>query len=140
MFRVDASGVFRSMWEACLDSNSIVELEGGLHKDLTKGQVIMISLGEDIGTSLFLSSGIALDYAGPSVLVSYAIAGFIAVVMMFSLSEMAVVHPTAGSVGTYAETYLNPWAGFVVRSCHGEFAGSVFRASSPQLVVTATRA
>jgi L-asparagine transporter-like permease len=28
---------------------------------------------------------------------------------------MAVVHPTAGSFGTYAETYLNPWAGFVVR-------------------------
>jgi len=25
------------------------------------------------------------------------------------------VHPTAGSFGTYAETYLNPWAGFVVR-------------------------
>ena len=35
--------------------------------------------------------------------------------MVFSLSEMAVVHPTAGSFGTYAETYLNPWAGFVVR-------------------------
>src|SRR6185437_9807527 len=38
-----------------------------------------------------------------------------ALVMVFSLSEMAVVHPTAGSFGTYAETYLNPWAGFVVR-------------------------
>jgi AAT family amino acid transporter len=98
-----------------LDETSIVEREGGLHKDLSKAQVIMISLGGAIGTSLFLSSGIALGYAGPSVLVSYAIAGFIAVVMVFSLSEMAVVHPTAGSFGTYAETYLNPWAGFVVR-------------------------
>src|SRR6185312_3653229 len=36
-------------------------------------------------------------------------------VMIFSLSEMAVVHPTAGSFGIYAETYLNPWAGFVAR-------------------------
>ena len=98
-----------------MEVNSIVEREDGLHKDLTKGQVIMISLGGAIGTSLFLSSGIALGYAGPSVLVSYAIAGFIAVVMVFSLSEMAVVHPAAGSFGTYAETYLNPWAGFVVR-------------------------
>jgi len=35
--------------------------------------------------------------------------------MVCSLSEMAVVHPTAGSFGTYAETYLNPWAGFTVR-------------------------
>ncbi len=115
MSRVTASGVLRSAWEARLDNTSIVEREGGLRKDLTKGQVIMISLGGAIGTSLFLSSGIALGYAGPSVLVSYAIAGFIAVVMVFSLSEMAVMHPTAGSFGTYAETYLNPWAGFVVR-------------------------
>src|SRR3984885_7655949 len=75
----------------------------------------MISLGGAIGTSLFLSSGIALGYAGPGVMVSYAIAGFIAVAMVFSLSEMAVVHPAAGSFGTYAEIYLNPWAGFVVR-------------------------
>ncbi len=75
----------------------------------------MISLGGAIGTSLFLSSGIALGYAGPAVLVSFAIAGFIAVAMVFSLSEMAVAHPTAGSFGIYAETYLNPWAGFVVR-------------------------
>jgi L-asparagine transporter-like permease len=49
------------------------------------------------------------------VILSYALAGFVALVMVFSLSEMAVVHPTAGSFGTYAETYLNPWAGFVVR-------------------------
>ncbi len=75
----------------------------------------MISLGGAIGTSLFLSSGIALGYAGPAVLLSYAIAGFIAVAMVFSLSEMAVKHPSAGSFGVYAETYLNPWAGFVVR-------------------------
>ncbi len=48
-------------------------------------------------------------------ILSYALAGCVALVMVFSLSEMAVVHPTAGSFGTYAETYLNPWAGFVVR-------------------------
>jgi L-asparagine transporter-like permease len=93
----------------------IVAREAGLHKALTRGQAIMISLGGAIGTSLFLSSGIALGYAGPAVSVSYAIAGFIAVAMVFSLSEMAVAHPSAGSFGTYAELYLNPWAGFVVR-------------------------
>ena len=48
-----------------MDETSIVEREGGLHKDLTKAQVIMISLGGAIGTTLFLSSGIALGYAGP---------------------------------------------------------------------------
>jgi AAT family amino acid transporter len=98
-----------------LEDIAVVVREQGLQKGLTRSQAVMISLGGAIGTSLFLSSGIALGYAGPSVLLSYAIAGFIAVVMVFSLSEMAVAHPAAGSFGVYAETYLNPWAGFVVR-------------------------
>jgi L-asparagine transporter-like permease len=98
-----------------MDEAAIVEREKGLRKGLTQAQVVMIGLGGAIGTGLFMGSGIAIGYAGPSVLVSYAIAGFVAVVMVFSLSEMAVVHPTAGSFGTYAETYLSPWAGFVVR-------------------------
>ncbi len=98
-----------------MEDLSVTARERGLSKSLSKSQVIMISLGGAIGTSLFLSSGIALGYAGPAVLVSFAIAGFIAVAMVFSLSEMAVTHPTAGSFGIYAETYLNPWAGFVVR-------------------------
>jgi L-asparagine transporter-like permease len=94
---------------------SIIEREHGLSKALSKAQVVMIGLGGAIGTGLFMGSGIAIGYAGPAVIVSYAIAGFAALVMVFSLSEMAVVHPAAGSFGVYAETYLNPWSGFVVR-------------------------
>jgi L-asparagine transporter-like permease len=98
-----------------MDEASIAAREQGLRKQLTQRQVVMIGLGGAIGTGLFLGSSIAIGYAGPAVLISYAIAGFVAVVMVFSLSEMAVVHPTPGSLGTYAEIYLNRWAGFVVR-------------------------
>ncbi len=94
---------------------SIIEREHGLHQGLSKSQIVMIGLGGAIGTGLFMGSGIAIGYAGPAVIVSYAIAAFAALVMVFSLSEMAVVHPAAGSFGTYAEAYLNPWAGFTVR-------------------------
>src|SRR5258708_39567627 len=94
---------------------SIREREGGLARGLTRTQIVMIGLGGAIGTGLFMGSGLAIGYAGPGVILSFALAGFVALVMVFSLSEMAVVHPTAGSFGTYAETYLNPWAGFVVR-------------------------
>jgi L-asparagine transporter-like permease len=75
----------------------------------------MIGLGGAIGTGLFMGSGLAIGYAGPAVILSFAIAAFAAAAMVFSLSEMAVVHPSAGSFGTYAEIYLNPWAGTVVR-------------------------
>jgi amino acid transporter, AAT family len=93
----------------------ISDRESGLTRGLSKGQIVMIGLGGAIGTGLFMGSGLAIGYAGPAVILSYVLAGFVALVMVFSLSEMAVVHPTAGSFGTYAETYLNPWAGFVVR-------------------------
>jgi L-asparagine transporter-like permease len=91
------------------------EAESGLTRGLSKTQIVMIGLGGAIGTGLFMGSGLAIGYAGPAVILSYMLAGFVALVMVFSLSEMAVVHPTAGSFGTYAEAYLNPWAGFVVR-------------------------
>lgn len=98
-----------------MEEPAIAEREQGLHKSLSKAQAVMIGLGGAIGTGLFMGSGIAIGYAGPAVVLSYAIAGFAALVMVFSLSEMAVAHPAAGSFGVYAETYLNPWAGFMVR-------------------------
>jgi len=97
------------------ESGNITSREAGLHKALSKRHVTMIAIGGAIGTGLFMGSGIAIGYAGPAVLISYAIAAMIAVIMIFSLAEMAVAHPTAGSFGTYAEMYLNKWAGFVVR-------------------------
>ena len=102
-------------WTSQLDDAPIIEREAGLRQTLTRGQITMIGLGGAIGTGLFMGSGIAIGYAGPAVVISYLIAAFVAFVMVASLSEMAVVHPAAGSFGLYAETYLNRWAGFVVR-------------------------
>jgi L-asparagine transporter-like permease len=94
---------------------AIIRREAGLKQALSRGQMVMIGLGGAIGTGLFMGSGIAIGYAGPAVVISYAIAAFIALVMVLSLSEMAVAHPAAGAFGVYAETYLNRWAGFSVR-------------------------
>lgn len=98
-----------------MNEPEILAREAGLAHTLTKRQITMIGMGGAIGTGLFMGSGIAIGYAGPAVLISYAIAALIAVVMVLSLSEMAVVHPAAGSFGVYAEMYISPWAGFVVR-------------------------
>jgi len=99
-----------------MDANQqVIDREKGLSRKLSQRQLTMIGLGGAIGTGLFMGSGIAIGYAGPGVLISYVIAALIAVIMMYSLSEMAVAHPTAGSFGTYAELYLNRWFGFIVR-------------------------
>jgi L-asparagine transporter-like permease len=93
----------------------IVEQEQGLKKVLSAGQMGMIAIGGAIGTGLFLGSGLAMGYAGPSVIVSYAIGAFISLILMGCLAEMTILHPTSGSFGAYAEHYIGPWAGFLVR-------------------------
>jgi len=95
--------------------NNIAAKEAGLQKQLTTAQLGMIAIGGAIGTGLFLGSGFAISLAGPAVIISYVIGGIIALLMMTALSEMAVAQPTAGSFGVYAEQYVSPWAGFVLR-------------------------
>ena len=89
--------------------------EHGLARKLTERQMSMIALGGAIGTGLFLGSALAVRTAGPAVILSYIFTSVIALLLMYCLSEMAVAHPTAGSFGVYADLYVSPWAGFVVR-------------------------
>jgi len=75
----------------------------------------MIAIGGAIGTGLFLGSSFAIGFAGPSVLISYAIGGVISLLLMGCLAEMTVGHPISGAFGAYAEFYIGPLAGFLVR-------------------------
>jgi len=93
----------------------VIASEHGLARKLSERQMSMIALGGAIGTGLFLGSALAVRTAGPGVILSYIIAAVVALLLMFCLCEMAVVHPTAGSFGVYADLYLSPWAGFAVR-------------------------
>jgi AAT family amino acid transporter len=93
--------------------------EEGLQRRLTSRQLTMIAIGSAIGVGLFLGSTVTIGLAGPGVIVTYVFGAAIALVMGYALAEMAVVHPQAGSFGVYAERYLSPWFGFVVRSTYG---------------------
>ena len=93
----------------------IAQREKGLKHALSSGQMGMIALGGAIGTGLFLGSGFAIGFAGPSVMISFAIGALITVLLIGCLAEMTVAQPTSGSFGTYADYYINPWAGFLVR-------------------------
>jgi L-asparagine transporter-like permease len=89
--------------------------EHGLKRTLSARRMSMIAIGGAIGTGLFLGSGFAISLAGPAVLLSYAIGALIALLLMGCLAEMTVAHPTSGSFGAYAEHYIGPLAGFLVR-------------------------
>jgi L-asparagine transporter-like permease len=103
--------------------DQIVERERGLQRTLSAARMTMIAIGGAIGTGLFLGSGFAISLAGPGVLVSYAIGAAIALLLMGCLAEMTIAHPTSGSFGAYAEYYISPLAGFLVRYAY--WAGNV---------------
>jgi L-asparagine transporter-like permease len=95
--------------------DTIIERERGLQHTLSARRMSMIAIGGAIGTGLFLGSGFAISLAGPAVLLSYLMGALIALLLMGCLAEMTVTHPTSGSFGAYAEYYIGPLAGFLVR-------------------------
>ncbi|MGB6899009.1 MAG: amino acid permease [Candidatus Acidiferrum sp.] len=91
----------------------------GLRRRLNQRQLTMLAIGGAIGVGLFLGSSLTVQLAGPGVIVSYLLGAMIALIVAYSLAEMAVLHPVAGSFGVYAQTYLSSWAGFTVRATYG---------------------
>ena len=81
---------------------------------LKQRHVTMLSIAGVIGAGLFVGSGHAIAAAGPSVLLAYAIAGTLVVLVMRMLGEMAVASPDTGSFSTYADRAIGPWAGFTI--------------------------
>ncbi|ANI30949.1 aromatic amino acid transporter [Yersinia entomophaga] len=90
-----------------------VQQEGAeLKRGLKNRHIQLIALGGAIGTGLFLGIAQTIKMAGPSVLLGYAIGGFIAFLIMRQLGEMVVEEPVAGSFSHFAYKYWGNFAGF----------------------------
>ncbi|KDQ49380.1 hypothetical protein JAAARDRAFT_187084 [Jaapia argillacea MUCL 33604] len=86
-----------------------------LHRGLSARQVQMIAIAGTIGTGLFLGTGKSLAEGGPaSMLICYAIVGFIVYVTLLLLGEMATQYPVAGSFNAYATRFFSPAYGFAL--------------------------
>jgi len=86
---------------------------GSLQRGLKNRHIQLIALGGAIGTGLFLGSAGVLRMAGPSMILGYAIGGFIAFLIMRQLGEMIVEEPVAGSFSHFAHKYWGGFAGFL---------------------------
>ena len=75
-------------------------MEEDLHRGLKERHIQMIALGGAIGVGLFLGSASAIQKAGPSLLVSYAVAGAVIFLIMRALGELLMYRPVAGSFAT----------------------------------------
>ncbi|WP_213806211.1 amino acid permease [Granulicella sp. dw_53] len=73
-----------------------------------------MGIGCAIGAGFFLGSGIAINKAGPSLLIAYVLGGAVIFLVMRALGELALAYPSSGSFSTYAHQWINPLAGFIV--------------------------
>lgn len=91
-----------------------MQSEQQLSKTLKPRHLSMIAIAGVIGAGLFVGSGAAIQQAGPGILVAYAAAGVVVILVMRMLGEMAAANPETGSFSTYADKALGRWAGFSI--------------------------
>lgn len=99
-----------------MEAKKVLEENGGqLKRTLKQRHLTMIAIGGSIGTALFLSTGYALNQAGPGGLVTaYLIVAVMIFFIIMSLGEMATYLPCAGSFQTYSSIYVSPSFGFAI--------------------------
>ncbi|WP_284013422.1 amino acid permease [Halobaculum litoreum] len=84
-----------------------------LERDLGLPSVLAISIGAMIGSGIFILPALALEIAGPAVILAYAIAGLLVVPAALSKSEMATAMPEAGGTYIYIERAMGPLFGTI---------------------------
>jgi len=83
-------------------------------KGLGPWQLTMMALGTVIGGSFFLGSSVAINAAGPSIIISFVLGGILVYFLLLALSELTVANPHYGSFRTFASQAFGPGTGFVV--------------------------
>ncbi|MFF4226067.1 amino acid permease [Streptomyces sp. L500] len=100
------------------DAPPVVEPLAGEKEPLAAGlkqrHLTMLGLGGVIGAGLFVGSGAGIAVAGPGIILSYLLAGGLAMLIMRMLGELSAAMPASGAFSVHAERALGRWAGFSV--------------------------
>ncbi|MFF7729791.1 amino acid permease [Streptomyces sp. NPDC008001] len=102
------------MHDAPPAADSLAAEKEPLSAGLKQRHLTMLGLGGVIGAGLFVGSGAGIAVAGPGIIVSYLIAGALAMLVMRMLGEMSAAMPASGAFSVHAERALGRWAGFTV--------------------------
>ena len=85
-----------------------------LQRELSNRHIQLIAIGGAIGTGLFLGSGESVHLAGPSILLTYTVVGFVLFMFMRAMGEMLLSNLGFKSFADIAHHHLGPLAGFMV--------------------------
>ena len=86
----------------------------GLSRTLGAFQLTMLGIGAVIGTGIFVLTSEAAQKAGPGMLLSFCLAGFVCAVAALCYSELASMVPVAGSAYTYTYAVMGELLAWMV--------------------------
>ncbi|MEQ1725405.1 MAG: amino acid permease [Sphingopyxis sp.] len=85
-----------------------------LHRSLGAFQLTMLGVGAVIGTGIFVLTAEAAQKAGPGMMLSFVIAGFVCAVAALCYAEMAAMVPVSGSAYTYSYAVMGELIAWMV--------------------------
>ncbi|HCF25379.1 MULTISPECIES: amino acid permease [unclassified Novosphingobium] len=85
-----------------------------LHRSLGAFQLTMLGIGAVIGTGIFVLTAEAAQKAGPGMMISFIIAGFVCAVAALCYAEMAAMVPVSGSAYTYSYAVMGELIAWMV--------------------------
>ena len=86
----------------------------GLKRELGAFQLVMLGIGAIIGTGIFVLTAEAAQKAGPGMMASFVIAGFVCGVTALCYAELASMVPVSGSAYTYSYAVLGETVAWMV--------------------------
>jgi basic amino acid/polyamine antiporter, APA family len=85
-----------------------------LPRSLGAFQLMMLGVGAIIGTGIFVLTAEAAQKAGPGMMASFVIAGFVCAVTALCYAELAAMVPVSGSAYTYSYAVLGELIAWIV--------------------------
>jgi len=86
----------------------------GLARTLGWPHLVGMGVGAIVGTGILTLIGIGADKAGPAVLLSFLIAGFVCACAALAYAEMATMIPASGSAYTYSYVVIGEAVAWVI--------------------------
>lgn len=85
-----------------------------LHRSLGAWQLTLLGIGAVIGTGIFVLTAEAAQKAGPGMMLSFVVAGFVCAVAALCYSELSSMVPVSGSAYTYSYAVLGELVAWLV--------------------------
>ncbi len=97
-----------------LDAILATAEKNSLQRSLGAFQLTMLGIGAVIGTGIFVLTSEAAQKAGPGMLLSFVVAGFVCAVAALCYSELASMVPVSGSAYTYTYAVMGELMAWMV--------------------------